>query len=67
MPFAGTEGYNPVAYAPYVLATAIGNLLGLDFPNMLLLMRFGRHMTNGTGRRSGLEPTCSPIKASSSL
>jgi uncharacterized membrane protein len=40
MPFAGTEGYNPVAYAPYVLATAIGNLLGLDFPNMLLLMRF---------------------------
>src|SRR5260221_4487629 len=40
MPFAGTEGYNPVAYAPYVLAVAIGNLLGLDFPNMLLLMRF---------------------------
>src|SRR5207248_10235903 len=39
MAFAGTEGYNPVAYAPYVLATAIGNLLGLDFPNMLLLMR----------------------------
>jgi uncharacterized membrane protein len=40
MPFAGTEGYNPVAYAPYVLAAAIGDLLGLDFPNMLLLMRF---------------------------
>src|SRR5438477_779719 len=40
MPFAGTEGYNPVAYAPYVLATAIANLLGLGFPNMLLLMRF---------------------------
>ena len=40
MPFAGTEGYNPVAYAPYVLAAALGNLLGLDFPNMLLLMRF---------------------------
>ena len=39
MPFAGTEGYNPVAYAPYVLAAAIGNLLRLDFPNMLLLMR----------------------------
>jgi Predicted membrane protein (DUF2142) len=39
MPFAGTEGYNPVAYAPYVLALAIGNGLGLDFPNMLLLMR----------------------------
>jgi Predicted membrane protein (DUF2142) len=40
MPFAGTEGYSPVAYAPYVLAAAVGNLLGLDFPNMLLLMRF---------------------------
>ena len=40
MPFAGTEGYNPVAYAPCILAATIGNLLGLDFPNMLLLMRF---------------------------
>src|SRR6266571_4694821 len=40
MPFAGTEGYNPAAYAPYVVAAAIGNLLGLDFPNLLLLMRF---------------------------
>jgi hypothetical protein len=39
MPFAGTEGYNPVAYAPYVLAAGIGNMLGLDFPNLLLLMR----------------------------
>jgi predicted membrane protein DUF2142 len=39
MPFAGTEGYNPVVYAPYILAAAIGNLLKLDFPNMLLLMR----------------------------
>ena len=40
MPFAGTEGYNPVAYAPYVLAAVTGNLLGLEFPNMLRLMRF---------------------------
>jgi hypothetical protein len=39
LPFAGTEGFNPVAYAPYVLALAIGNGLGLDFPNILLLMR----------------------------
>src|SRR6266550_2105435 len=39
MPFAGTEGYSPVAYAPYVLALAIGNGVGIDFPNMLLLMR----------------------------
>ncbi len=39
MPFTGTEGYNPVAYVPYVLAAAIGNLLGLEFPNMLLFMR----------------------------
>jgi uncharacterized membrane protein len=40
MPFAGTEGYSPVAYAPYVLAVIMGNLLKLDFLNMLLLMRF---------------------------
>jgi uncharacterized membrane protein len=40
MPFAGTEGYNPAAYAPYLLGAAIGHLFGLDFPNMLLLMRF---------------------------
>jgi uncharacterized membrane protein len=39
MPFAGTEGYTAVAYAPYILAAAIGNLLKLDFPSMLLLMR----------------------------
>jgi uncharacterized membrane protein len=39
-PFAGTEGYNPIAYIPYIVAAAIGRLLGLDFPSMLLLMRF---------------------------
>jgi hypothetical protein len=39
MPFAGTEGYNPVAYAPYTLAAVIGNLLKLKFTNLLLLMR----------------------------
>jgi hypothetical protein len=39
MPFAGTEGYTPVVYAPYILAAAIGNLFGLDFPSTLLLMR----------------------------
>src|SRR6266498_4827528 len=39
MPFAGTEGYTPVAYAPYVLAAAIGNVLKLVFPNRLLLIR----------------------------
>src|SRR5204863_6580254 len=36
MPFAGTEGYNPVAYAPYVLATAIANLLGPAAADALL-------------------------------
>ena len=36
MAFAGTEGYTPVVYAPYILAAALGNLFGLDFPNMLL-------------------------------
>src|SRR5262249_14504731 len=39
MPFAGTEGYTAIAYAPYILAAAIGKPLKLDFPNMLLLMR----------------------------
>jgi predicted membrane protein DUF2142 len=39
-PFAGTEGYSPVAYAPYVVAAAIGRLLGLDLPERLFLMRF---------------------------
>src|SRR5262249_17320005 len=39
-PFAGTEGYNPVAYIPYIAAAEIGRLLKLDFPAMLLLMRF---------------------------
>jgi hypothetical protein len=39
-PFAGTEGYSPVAYAPYILAAAIGRLLGLDLPELLVLMRF---------------------------
>jgi uncharacterized membrane protein len=36
-PFAGTEGYNPVAYFPYIVAGVIG--FRLDFPNLLLLMR----------------------------
>src|SRR5260370_22276221 len=39
-PFAGTEGYSPVAYAPYILAAAIGRLLNLDMPELLFLMRF---------------------------
>ena len=39
MPFAGTEGYHPVAYIPYIIAGAIGRALGLEFPDLLLLMR----------------------------
>jgi Predicted membrane protein (DUF2142) len=39
LPFAGTEGYNPVAYAPYIIAGVIARPLGLEFPDMLLLMR----------------------------
>src|SRR5262245_21018741 len=39
-PFAGTEGYNPVAYIPYIVAAQIGRLLRPDLPGMLLLMRF---------------------------
>jgi hypothetical protein len=39
-PFAGTEGYTPVAYAPYIFAAAVGRLLSLDLPELLFLMRF---------------------------
>jgi uncharacterized membrane protein len=39
-PFAGTEGYTPVAYLPYIVAEPVGRLLGLGFPDTLLLMRF---------------------------
>jgi uncharacterized membrane protein len=39
-PFAGTEGYNPVAYIPYIVAGVIGRLLGFDLVDILLLMRF---------------------------
>ena len=39
MPFAGTEGYNPVAYIPYIIAEGIGRLLRLKFPDRLLLIR----------------------------
>jgi len=38
-PFAGTEGYNAVAYIPYVVAAVIGRLLRLDLVDLLLLMR----------------------------
>lgn len=38
-PFAGTEGYSPVAYIPYIVATAIGRSAGLNFPGMLLFVR----------------------------
>jgi len=38
-PFAGTEGYHPTAYIPYIAAAAVGRLLGFDFPDLLLLMR----------------------------
>jgi uncharacterized membrane protein len=39
-PFAGTEGYNPVAYIPYIAAAAIGRLFKLHFPDVLLFMRW---------------------------
>ena len=39
LPFAGTEGYTPVSYAPYIVAGGIAKLFDFDFPNTLLLMR----------------------------
>jgi hypothetical protein len=39
-PFAGTEGYNPVAYIPYIAAAAIGRLFKLHFADTLLFMRW---------------------------
>ena len=39
LPFAGTEGYSPVSYAPYIVARCLAKLLDLDFPDTLLLMR----------------------------
>jgi hypothetical protein len=39
MPFAGTEGYNPVAYFPYIVAGIIARPLELELPAMLGLMR----------------------------
>ena len=38
-PFAGTEGYNPVAYIPYIAAGLIGRVFGLGFPDILIFMR----------------------------
>ena len=40
VPFAGTEGYSPVAYAPYIAAAGVGNFLGFDLPELLFMMRF---------------------------
>jgi Predicted membrane protein (DUF2142) len=37
--YAGSEGYSPAAYLPYVPAVIAGRVLGLDFLPMLWLMR----------------------------
>src|SRR5215211_1166808 len=38
-PFAGTEGYTPIAYLPYIPAAVIGRSLRLEVPDVVLLMR----------------------------
>jgi uncharacterized membrane protein len=38
-PFAGTEGYTPIAYLPYIPAAVIGRWLRLEVPDLVLLMR----------------------------
>jgi hypothetical protein len=39
MPFAGTEGYNPAPYLPYILVAGLADAIGLEFPAGLLMMR----------------------------
>jgi uncharacterized membrane protein len=39
MPFAGTEGYSPAAYIPYIVGAILAEVSGLDFPATLLTMR----------------------------
>jgi uncharacterized membrane protein len=38
--YAGSEGYNPVSYLPFVAAALVARLANLDFVATLLLMRF---------------------------
>ena len=40
MPYAGSEGYSPVAYLPQATAAVIARALDLDFLPTLYLMRF---------------------------
>jgi uncharacterized membrane protein len=37
--YGGSEGYAPVAYLPHVVGAMLGDMAGLDFVPMLLLMR----------------------------
>jgi uncharacterized membrane protein len=37
--YEGSEAYSPAAYLPYIVAAALGRVLGLDFLPLLYLMR----------------------------
>ncbi len=37
--YAGSEGYSPVPYLPYLPGLALGRLIDLDFPSMIYLTR----------------------------
>jgi hypothetical protein len=39
MPFAGSEGYSPAAYIPYIVGEKIAGWLRLEFPSRLILIR----------------------------
>ena len=39
-PYAGSEGYTPIPYIPYVLAALLARAMDLDFLGTLYLMRF---------------------------
>lgn len=45
VPYAGSEGYSPLAYLPQSAAAAIADLLGLDFLPTLYLMRLAGLLT----------------------
>jgi hypothetical protein len=49
MPFAGSEGYSPAAYIPYIVGEKIAGWLRLEFPSRLILPRNSEAATGSGG------------------